>query len=272
MHIILFYEVAEDYAERRAAFRSEHLALARRSYERGELLLGGALADPLDGAVLVFRGPSAAAAEAFVLADPYVVHGLVRKWRIRKWSTVVGDGALIPNSGPDRAVPDSLSAVSLESLGPEDWSAVRDIYREGIATGHATFERAAPDWDGWNAGHLPSPRIVARSGGEVLGWAALSPVSGRCVYGGVAEVSIYVAERARGRGIGRALLARLVAESEAAGIWTLQAGIFPENEASIQLHRGAGFRLVGVRERLGRMDRRWRDVALMERRSPVAGA
>jgi phosphinothricin acetyltransferase len=123
----------------------------------------------------------------------------------------------------------------------------------------------------WDAGHLPCCRLVARAGGEALGWAALSPVSSRCVYGGVAEVSVYVAERARGRGVGRLLLSELVAASERHGIWTLQAGIFPENQASIALHQRAGFRLVGVRERLGSMDGRWRDVVLMERRSAIAG-
>jgi L-amino acid N-acyltransferase YncA len=145
------------------------------------------------------------------------------------------------------------------------------IYREGIATGNATFEQTAPEWEHWDAGHLRAARIVARSDGEVLGWAALSPVSGRCVYAGVAEVSVYVAERARGRGIGRQLLSQLVCDSEAQGIWTLQAGIFPENRASIQLHERTGFRIVGTRERLGSMHGRWRDVVLMERRSAVAG-
>ena len=162
--------------------------------------------------------------------------------------------------------------LSIEPMRPADWPAVRAIYLEGIATGHATFEQSAPEWQTWDAGHLAYARIVARSdAGEVLGWAALSAVSSRCVYAGVAEVSVYVAESARGHGVGKALLARLIAESEAEGIWTLQAGIFPENVASIALHERAGFRLVGVRERLGQMNGRWRDVALMERRSLVAG-
>jgi L-amino acid N-acyltransferase YncA len=163
-------------------------------------------------------------------------------------------------------------AVSIEPMRPEDWPAVRAIYIEGIATGNATFEQTAPEWEDWDAGHLRDARIVARTdAGEVLGWAALSAVSGRCVYAGVAEVSIYVAERARGRGVGRQLMARLISESEAAGIWTLQAGIFPENTASIALHQRSGFRIVGTRERLGQMNGRWRDVALMERRSRVVG-
>ncbi len=156
-------------------------------------------------------------------------------------------------------------------MSPADWDAVRSIYLEGIATGNATFEKSAPDWEKWDTGHLAGCRLVARSGGEVLGFAALSPVSSRCVYAGVAEVSVYVAERARGRGIGRALLLELVGASERDGIWTLQAGIFPENVASIELHQSAGFRIVGTREKLGCMDGVWRDVTLMERRSDTVG-
>jgi L-amino acid N-acyltransferase YncA len=145
----------------------------------------------------------------------------------------------------------------------EDWSAVRAIYLEGIATGNATFEQSAPDWDGWDRGHLRVCRLVARLGSEVLGWTALNPVSTRSVYAGVAEFSIYVAERARGRGIGAALMRALVEASEQEGIWTLQSGIFPENTV--------GFREVGTRERIGCMNGRWRDVVLMERRSAIAG-
>lgn len=156
-------------------------------------------------------------------------------------------------------------------MQPQDWQAVRAIYLEGIATGNATFEQAAPEWETWDSGHLSNARVVARSGSDVLGWAALSPVSSRCVYAGVAEVSIYIAERARGRGIGQKLMDRLIADSEAAGIWTLQAGIFPENAASIALHGRAGFRILGRRERPGQMNGRWRDVVLMERRSSVVG-
>lgn len=157
-------------------------------------------------------------------------------------------------------------------MRPDHWPAVRAIYLEGIATGNATFEQTAPDWEKWDAGHLPCARIVAQSaGGAVLGWAALTGVSSRCVYAGVAEVSIYVAEQGRGRGVGRQLMTHLIADSEAAGIWTLQAGIFPENAASIALHQRAGFRIVGRRERLGQMNGRWRDVVLMERRSAMTG-
>lgn len=153
----------------------------------------------------------------------------------------------------------------------DDWPAVHRIYREGIATGHATFETEAPPWEAWDAAHLEEPRLVAEEDGEVVGWAALSPVSDRCVYGGVAEVSVYVAEGARGRGVGLSLLSELVLASEEEGIWTLQAGIFPENRASIHIHERCGFRTLGVRERLGEMDGEWRDVVLMERRSDVVG-
>jgi L-amino acid N-acyltransferase YncA len=161
-------------------------------------------------------------------------------------------------------------------MRPEDWPAVRTIYLEGIATENATFEQTAPEWEKWDAGHLRAARIVARSyaarpENDVWGWAALSAISSRCVYAGVAEVSIYVAASARGRGVGQKLMARLIADSEAEGIWTLQAGIFPQNVASIALHERAGFRIVGKRERLGQMNGRWRDVVLMERRSAVAG-
>jgi L-amino acid N-acyltransferase YncA len=159
-------------------------------------------------------------------------------------------------------------SVLLESLTSAHWDRVRSIYLQG----NATFQQAAPDWNHWDKGHLRVCRVVAKIEGEVAGWAALSPVSPRPVYSGVAEVSVYVAEAARGRGVGIKLISRLIANSEAEGIWTLQAGIFPENVASIQLHTKAGFRIVGTRERLGRMNGRWRDVVLMERRSSVAGS
>ncbi|MBL7201007.1 MAG: N-acetyltransferase [Anaerolineae bacterium] len=152
-----------------------------------------------------------------------------------------------------------------------DRGAVRSIYLEGIATGHATFEAGVPEWPAWDAGHLPEPRLIARQGDRIVGWTALSPVSSRAVYAGVAEVSIYVSACARGKGVGRALLRALIERSEHAGIWTLQAGIFPENEASIALHVSCGFRRVGRRERLGQIDGAWRDVVLVERRSRVVG-
>ncbi len=157
-------------------------------------------------------------------------------------------------------------------MTPADWAAVAGIYREGIATGHATFRTDAPSWDEWDAGHLKPCRLVAVDGPRVLGWAALSAVSDRCVYGGVAEVQVYVAAAARGTGVGRALLDALVADAEAQGFWTLQAGIFPENIGSVALHERAGFRLVGRRERLGKMaSGEWRDVLLLERRSASVG-
>ncbi len=154
---------------------------------------------------------------------------------------------------------------------PADWDRVREIYEQGIATGHATFETEAPGWEDWNDAHMASVRLVADVGGQVLGWAALSTVSDRCVYGGVGEVSVYVAEEGRGQGIGTALMSALVDASEGAGIWTLQAGIFPQNEASVRAHEKVGFRTVGKREKLGKMDGQWRDVLLMERRSSVIG-
>ena len=160
---------------------------------------------------------------------------------------------------------------AIEPLRPDDWETVRGIYLEGISTGHATFETQAPAWEKWDSDHLCAARLVARDGPAILGWAAISPVSGRCVYAGVAEVSVYVAESARGRGVGRALLEALVRASEDEGIWTLQAGIFPENVASLAVHRRCGFRDVGRRERLGRLGGAWRDVLLLERRSPRVG-
>jgi phosphinothricin acetyltransferase len=155
----------------------------------------------------------------------------------------------------------------IRELDPKDWPAVRTIFEEGIATGQATFETEAPSWEDWDGAH--SMRLVAEEDGEVVAWAALAPYSARPCYAGVAEESIYVAARARGKGVGRALLAALVDRSEHAGIWTLQAGVFPENRASVTLHLGCGFRLVGVLERIGRLNGEWRDVLLLERRSEV---
>ena len=162
----------------------------------------------------------------------------------------------------------TLTQVEIRELRVEDWPEVAAIYEEGIATGDATFETRVPTWDAWDATH-GGHRLVAEADGVVAGWAALSPVSERCCYRGVAEVSVYVATRARGRGVGRGLLDELVARSEADGIWTLQAGIFPENKASLRLHLGCGFRLVGVRERIGELSGVWRDVLSLERRSEV---
>ncbi len=161
-----------------------------------------------------------------------------------------------------------MSVVRLEAA---HWERVRAIYLEGLATRQASFETTAPDWDAWDASHLEDPRLVAVEAGEVLGWAALSPVSRRAVYRGVAEVSVYVAAHARGRGIGRLLLEAMVKESEALGFWTLQASIFPENTPSIRLHESCGFRMVGRRRRIAQHYGAWRDTVILERRSDVVG-
>lgn len=164
-----------------------------------------------------------------------------------------------------------MTDLVMDALRPEDWPAVETIYRAGIATGMATFETETPPWAQWDAAHRPDCRLVARAGDRVLGWAALSPVSERCVYAGVAESSIYIAAAARGQGIGKRLLGALIAASEAAGIWMLQTGIFPENAASLALHKACGFRIVGTRERIGQLHGVWKDVVFLERRSPVVG-
>jgi L-amino acid N-acyltransferase YncA len=156
-------------------------------------------------------------------------------------------------------------------MQPEDWPAVREIYREGIATGNATFETELPDWEKWDSAHRKDCRLISRSGGRVVGWASLSPVSARHVYSGVGEVSVYVAAGVRGGGVGKALLQALIEESEGKEIWTLQAGIFAENVASIALHKSCGFREVGVRRRIGKLGEVWRDVLLLERRSATVG-
>jgi len=161
--------------------------------------------------------------------------------------------------------------MEIRAMRRDDWVAVAEIYREGIETGHATFSTDVPNWEAWDEEHLADCRLVAVEGDAILGWTALSPVSDRCVYGGVAEVGVYVGAAARGRGVGKALLDALVGASEAKGIWTIQAGIFPENAGSIALHERVGFRVVGRRERLGQMNGWWRDVLLFERRSAVVG-
>ena len=158
----------------------------------------------------------------------------------------------------------------LRELRPEDWTAVRAIYEEGMRGGNATFETEPPSWERWDGTHSEL-RLVAERGEVIVGWAAISPVSDRCCYEGVGDVSVYVAEVARGSGVGRALLGELVTRSERAGYWTLNAGVFPENDASIRLHRACGFRQVGVRERLGQLHGVWRDVILLERRSMLVG-
>lgn len=158
--------------------------------------------------------------------------------------------------------------ITIDNMQAVHWAAVRKIYEQGIQTGHATFEPQCPSWDQWDSAHLQDSRLVATNETGIIGWAALSPVSGRCVYAGVAEVSVYVDVSFSGAGIGTQLLKELVSSSERQQIWTLQAGIFPENLASIRIHEKAGFRVVGTREKIGQMpDGTWRNVVLMERRS-----
>jgi L-amino acid N-acyltransferase YncA len=161
--------------------------------------------------------------------------------------------------------------VEVRDLRPDDWPEVARIFEEGILTGNATFETEVSSWEAWDAAHLPEHRFVADRERRVVGWIALAPVSSRCCYAGVAEVSAYVAEEARGEGVGRALLAALIERSERAGIWTLETGVFPENEPSLRLLQRFGFRIVGTRERIGRMHGMWRDVVFLERRSEVVG-
>lgn len=161
-------------------------------------------------------------------------------------------------------------SVQVRPMTVADWEAVSSIYLAGIETGQATFEPEVPAWVEWDCGHLPAPRLVAVSSDRVVGWAALSPVSPRAVYSGVAEVSVYVEAELRGQGIGHSLLETLVEESEQRDIWTLQASVFPENVASVSLHKSCGFREVGRRERIGKMNGVWRDTLLLERRSKVS--
>ena len=157
----------------------------------------------------------------------------------------------------------------IDQMRASDWEQVRSIYLEGIRSGDSTFETDAPSWEKWDESHLQVARLVMRDGDRVVGWAALSPVSKRDVYRGVAEVTVYVTETARGQGIGRTLLEALIEESEKHGIWTLQASIFPENKASMELHLRCGFREVGRRERIAMLNGVWRDTLLLERRSNI---
>lgn len=161
--------------------------------------------------------------------------------------------------------------LTVVPMTAEHWNAVEAILQEGIDSGAATFESEVPGWPGWDAAHRRDCRLVALESGDVVGWAALQPVSARAAYAGVAEVSVYVARAAQGRGIGRRLLEALVAASEAVGVWTLQAVVFPQNAASLALHRGAGFRVVGRRERIARLRGEWQDTVLLERRSLLVG-
>jgi L-amino acid N-acyltransferase YncA len=161
----------------------------------------------------------------------------------------------------------ATTALQVDELTAGDWPAVSAIYADGIATRNATFETAVPSWGEWERAHMDRHRLVGRVDGEIVGWAALSRVSDRQCYRGVAEDSVYVRDGHHGQGVGRALLSALVSRAEAAGVWTIQAGVFPENLASLKLHVACGFRVVGVRERIGQLDGAWRDVVLLERRS-----
>lgn len=162
-------------------------------------------------------------------------------------------------------------SIKINKMLPDDWEKVRAIYLEGIATGHATFQKEAPSWEEWNLSHDAECRIVACLDGDIVGWAALSPVSSRSVYAGVGEVSVYVSQKHNGKGIGSFLLRSLIEISEQNGFWTLQSSIFPENEGSIQLHKNHGFREMGRRERIGKMEGVWRDTIILERRSRIVG-
>jgi L-amino acid N-acyltransferase YncA len=161
-----------------------------------------------------------------------------------------------------------VTGVEVRPYRDDDWPAVRAIYVDGVATGNATFETEVASFERWAIAHPPEHRFVAVRDGDVVGWVAATPVSDRCAYAGVLEHSVYVDARARGEGVGRRLLETLIAHADTAGIWTIQCGIFPENVASVELHKRCGFRVVGTRERLGQLDGVWRDVLLMERRRP----
>jgi L-amino acid N-acyltransferase YncA len=159
--------------------------------------------------------------------------------------------------------------MQIVPMQSQHWPTVKVIYEAGLATGNASFQTSAPAWEEWDAAHLKHSRLIALDGDTVLGWAALTPVSGRCVYAGVAEVSVYINPASRGQGVGKALLKALITESEANGLWTLQAGIFPENIPSVKLHEKCGFRVIGTREKIGQMHGIWRDTVLLERRSKI---
>jgi L-amino acid N-acyltransferase YncA len=161
--------------------------------------------------------------------------------------------------------------ITIREMSPDHWKEVALIYEQGIATGMATFEKSVPSWEAWNNNHINECRLIALMQNKIIGWAALSAVSSRCVYGGVAEVSVYVGTASRGMGVGEMLLIELIGQSEKLGYWTLQSGIFPENEGSIHLHQKAGFRIIGFREKIGQLDGVWKDNVLMERRSKKVG-
>jgi L-amino acid N-acyltransferase YncA len=163
------------------------------------------------------------------------------------------------------------NTILIRPMKASDWPAVAEIYKQGIATGNATFEQEVPSWKAWDHAHLKTCRLVAEIDGEIAGWAALSGVSGRCVYAGVAEVSVYISENHRGQKLGTLMLSQLIKESEQHNFWTLQAGIFPENEPSLKIHIDQGFRIVGLREKIGKLQGEWRDALMLERRSTITG-
>ncbi len=164
-----------------------------------------------------------------------------------------------------------MKIVSIRSMLPNDWQSVKTIYESGIATGIATFETSPPNWEKWNSEHLLFGRFVATIENEIVGWTSLTSVSSRCVYGGVAEISIYVSENYKGFGIGKQLLRNLITDSEKNNIWTLQAGIFTDNIASVKLHESSGFRIIGYREKIGKLKGNWKDSFMLERRSEIVG-
>lgn len=164
-----------------------------------------------------------------------------------------------------------MKIVSIRSMLPNDWQSVKTIYESGIATGIATFETSPPNWEKWNNEHLLFGRFVATIENEIVGWTSLTSVSSRCVYGGVAEISIYVSENYKGFGIGKQLLRNLITDSEKNNIWTLQAGIFTDNIASVKLHESSGFRIIGYREKIGKLKGNWKDSFMLERRSEIVG-
>jgi phosphinothricin acetyltransferase len=165
----------------------------------------------------------------------------------------------------------TTNEIIFRQMTADDWKSVAEIYRQGIETGNATFQQGIPSWDEWDNGHLKTCRIVAEEDNEIIGWAALTPVSGRCVYAGVAEVSVYISNNHKGKKIGTKLLDKLITESEKEGLWTLQASVFPENKPSLKIHEDLGFRQVGYREKIGKMNWIWRDTILLERRSKTIG-
>ena len=162
--------------------------------------------------------------------------------------------------------------IKIREMQSQDWQDVARIYKEGIATGNATFQKDIPTWEEWDTSHLKKCRFIAENTeGGIIGWAALTPVSGRCVYAGVAEVSVYVTPQYHGKGIGKILMQNLIETSEVEGLWTLQAGILKENIGSVRLHESVGFRQIGYREKIGQLDGIWRDTLLLERRSDKVG-